>query len=177
MHSAKSCSPSPFMDMPPGVGAMMQMHQQALPRNDGMPNAVFYNPQAQPQSQAIPHTKMKKRKKKSDRVERNQRKKQRKKMNEIPMIEIGVMAGGHASGGTILTNNVNPFISSEQMMAMNSIAANGAQPKRVKKAKRKKKKKTHKHMAMHGKLPNGAVIMQQNMHSVSTPPFMMTKTP
>jgi len=196
MHTAKSASPSPYMDMPPGV--MMQMRQPPLPRNDGMPNAGFYNPQSQPQCQAIIHTKMKKRKKKSDRVERNQRKKQRKKMNETPMIEIGFMAGGHASGGTILGRtdhiNVNPFISPEQMMAMNS--ANGAQPKRVKKAKRKKKKKrsksssitshtsqptnnmygAHKHMAIHGKLPNGTVIMQPNMHTASTPPFMMTKT-
>merc|ERR1719285_1425420 len=96
------------------------------------------------------------------------------------MIEIGVMAGGHASGGAILGRadhmNVNPYILPEQMMAMNSNAANGAQPKRVKKAKRKKKKKTHKHMAIQGKLPNGAVIMQPNMHTAATPPFMMTKT-
>ena len=68
-------------------------------------------------------------------------------MNETPMIEIGVMAGGHPSGGAILGRtdhmNVNPFMSPEQMIAMNSNAANGAQPKRVKKAKRKKKKKSN----------------------------------
>lgn len=204
MQSAKSCSPSPYLDMP---GAMMAMQ----------PNAGFYNPQSHDEfhkSQPVAHTKMKKRKKKSDRVERNQRKKQRKKPHETPMIEIGVMTGGLSQGGTMHmnpmnSNNVNPFMSPEQIMAMNQNAANGAQPKRVKKAKRKKKKKrsksssitshtnpsqptntygAHKHMKLY-ELPNagyqlqnggyelqhGKAMMQPNMPP-SKPPFMMTKT-